>query len=286
MNASKEVALAVWKRRCHGPPVMVLAAIILGCLLMVSPVLATSYTLVDKNSTAVIDDGSSMGMDTWTIDGTDHMFQQWFWYRVGSSGDEASVDTLGPPTFALLSDVDPDPGKEHLVLRYTGTGFTLDLTFDLVGGSSGSGVSDITEAIAINNTGSSTLDFHFYQYVDFDLGGASGGDTVEVVSGSKVEQSGGSGWVSETVITPDPSHHEAALFSTTRDKFSDGLATDLSDASGPVGPGNVTWAFQWDFSIPAGGSAIISKDKRLVVPEPATLGLLLLGGLALLRRRC
>ena len=34
----------------------------------------------------------------------------------------------------------------------------------------------------------------------------------------------------------------------------------------------------------AGGSYLISKDKH-VVPEPAALGLLALGGLALLRRR-
>ncbi len=43
--------------------------------------------LTDDNSTAVFDLNSSDGMKDWTVDGVDHMQRQWFWYRVGSSGD-------------------------------------------------------------------------------------------------------------------------------------------------------------------------------------------------------
>ena len=73
---------------------------IIGCWLVVFFMLAVTataqaalYTLTDDNSTAVIEGGSSAGVGTWTIDGTDHMFQQWFWYRVGNTA-EASIDTL------------------------------------------------------------------------------------------------------------------------------------------------------------------------------------------------
>jgi hypothetical protein len=57
-----------------------------------------------------------------------------------------------------------------------------------------------------------------------------------------------------------------------------------------MGPGDMTWAFQWDRVIPASGPGrtfIISKDKRLnVVPEPTTMFLLsTAGALALCRRR-
>ena len=39
--------------------------------------------------------------------------------------------------------------------------------------------------------------------------------------------------------------------------------------------GNVKWAFEWDKTITAGGTLIISKDMNIagVVPEPSTLSL-------------
>ena len=78
-----------------------------------------------------------------------------------------------------------------------------------------------------------------------------------------------------------PSHHELNTFSNTLAKLQDGVATTLSDAGGPVGPGNVTWAFQWDMWLAAGDSKTIRKYKQVQTPEPATLGLLLFGGLLL-----
>ena len=51
--------------------------------------------LTDFNSTVVIDPTSQAGMYTWTVDGVDQMWQQWFWYRIGSAGPEQSIDTLG-----------------------------------------------------------------------------------------------------------------------------------------------------------------------------------------------
>jgi len=93
--------------------------------------------------------------------------------------------------------------------------------------------------------------------------------------------------VSDTVTTPGADHGEAGIYAATLAKLNDGLATDLNDAVGPVGPGNVTWTFQWDFNIPGGGTVIISKDKLLVVPEPSPLFLVATGlvGYGLLRRR-
>ena len=45
--------------------------------------------------------------------------------------------------------------------------------------------------------------------------------------------------------------------------------------------GDVSWAFQWDFTIAAGSSAQIGKDKRLIVavPEPTVA---VFGGLGLM----
>ena len=39
----------------------------------------------------------------------------------------------------------------------------------------------------------------------------------------------------------------------------------------------MTWAFQWDMQIAAGEDFLISKVKRVDVPEPSTLSVLALG---------
>ncbi len=87
--------------------------------------------------------------------------------------------------------------------------------------------------------------------------------------------------MTETVVTPVPTHREIAFYDTTLSKLNDGLPTTLSDGppiGTPLGPGDVTWAYQWDFLLQPGDTFQISKDKNLHagpgVPEPATVSLL------------
>jgi len=273
---------------------------IIGCWLVVFFMLAVTataqaalYTLTDDNSTAEIDPNSSDGVWSWTIDASDHMYQQWFWYRIGDAGPETSIDTL-TLLGSLATNTDPfpgDPALDTLSLFYAdgvdlaSSTFTVEVSFNLDGGSTGSNLSDIAEQISITNLSDSTLDFHFFQYSDFDLN-SSPNDTVELVNANTVRQSDLDWTISETVVTPAADGFELDFFGITRGKLNDAAATTLGNAfgTGPVGPGNVTWAFQWDETISAGGAFQISKDKNMT-PEPATLGLLLIGGLILLRRR-
>ena len=100
--------------------------------------------------------------------------------------------------------------------------------------------------------------------------------------------------VTETDVSPDPNRYEANSYPIRLTDLQDGDLDDLNNTIGPLSASNVTWAFQWDVTLAAdpdgaggaeGGSLLISKDKYLVIPEPATLALLLAGGLVLLRRR-
>ena len=91
--------------------------------------------------------------------------------------------------------------------------------------------------------------------------------------------------------------HEFSFFNSTLPHLMDGATSTLNNApafGNPFGPGDVTWALQWDFvglspprpSIPAGGTATITKEIDLrPVPEPVgavTAGILLV---ALIRGR-
>jgi hypothetical protein len=241
---------------------------------------AAILAVTDLNTFVQVDSSSQSGMFTWEVDGVDQMFQQWFWYRVGS-GPEASINTLTPTAAGVVG--------RNIVTNYAGNGFTIEVTYLVTGGTANSGTSDVAETIRIINTGTAPLDFHFFQYSDFDLCGNAGGETATFVNANTVDQTDiGGCHLSETVVTPDASHREAGIFAATLSSLNDGGATLLSD-NVSSGFGDATWAFQWDVVIGAGGSFIISKDKHLsAIPEPASLFLLgsgLLGGLKAARRR-
>jgi hypothetical protein len=90
---------------------------------------------------------------------------------------------------------------------------------------------------------------------------------------------------SETVLTPGANHGEIAFYPSIISRLGNGSPDTLLDIAGPLGPGDITWAFQWDFEIAPGGSELISKVKYLTVPEPSSLALVSLGLAALLARR-
>ncbi len=240
-------------------------------------------TLSDGNSVAVIDSSSQGGMSSWVVDGQNYLFQQWFWYRLGETGGEQSIDTLG------LTD---ETGFGTTSMRTTGRNDLLEvqITYVLTGGSLGSGRSDIGESIKLTNLTNQTQTVHFFQYSDFDLGNLSA-NTGVFVNTNKVRQTGDTVVLQETTVgPPDPDHRELGIFPSLRNQLDDGSPTTLADT--PLGAaltGDVTWAYQWDFVLAPGASAVISKDKGILpVPEPLTvLGVLAsAGGIgAYIRRR-
>lgn len=240
---------------------------------------ATIFNLTNSNSTIKVDTASQAGAYDWFIDGTNVLFQQWFWYRIGSTGGEHSVDTIDTtPTETLL-----DPST--LKVTYTNSQLSVDILYALIGGTAGSRTSDVAETIKITNVSRGALDLHFFQYSDFDLG-AGNVDRVAISSGhaNQIPAAPPGLMLTETVVTPSPSHAEANTFSNTLNSLNDGSPTTLNDVL-TAGPGDVTWAFEWDRTVAAGGSFIISKDKNVAptVPEPTAIGLL--GGVLLLIAR-
>ena len=264
---------------CFGPVVGLLGMAI-GLGLVAAPAMAAT-TLTDDNSTALIDLSSSAGFSSWKVDGKEHLKQQWFWYRVGAAGAEKSLDTL-TLNASVTTDTNADGNIDTLYARYLGAGYKVEVTYVLRGGATGTGTSGLGETIRIINTGASNLDFHFFQYSDFDLPGG-GSDTVEIKGGNTADQTGGP-YMVEEVVTWLPAHYQADLYSTILDSLTDASPTTLTDAPGPV-TGNATWAFQWDQTIRPGKSFLLGKSTN-IVPEPATLTLV--GGAliaALVRRR-
>ena len=223
---------------------------------------------MDLNSTAIIEDDSSNGLSSWVVDGQECLSQQWFWVRLGQEGPEQSVEDIDPDgPQGIHSDNDLDPGNESLLLRYENSDLRIDVSLELIGGLPGSGQSYMKEFITIADIGGGVLDVHFFQYADFDLADSGNGDTVAISDSNAVTHIGSNGGVSEAIVALSADHREANVFSNTLAKLEDGLPTTLSGDAGPVGPGNVTWAFQWDLLLNPGESIMIRKYKQLLVSE-------------------
>jgi hypothetical protein len=250
-----------------------------GLHLVAPPTVAGLFTLIDHNSSMVFNTASSGNASDWIIDGVDQLSRQAFWFRVGNTAEQ-SVHSL-PIAFESATNTNVDPNLDTLFVRYLGAGFRIDIRYSLDGGLPGSLASDMAEQISISNTGISPLDFHFFQFNDFDLNATSSDDLAVFTNANAVQQYEGSMRLSETVVTPVPNHREIDFHPATLAKLADAAPTTLSDTpatSNVLGPGDVTWAFQWDFVLPAGGTFQISKDKHLSgVPEPTAALLLLVG---------
>ncbi|HEX5218716.1 MAG TPA: PEP-CTERM sorting domain-containing protein [Verrucomicrobiae bacterium] len=247
---------------------------------------AGAAVLSHGNSTINIDENSQAGVNQWLVDGTQTLNQQWLWYRIGSSSPEQSINTIGAPTVTVIS-----PYSTRLV--YTSPGlFDIQVTYTLQGGQLGSGTADLSEQIRINNLSANPLDFHLFLYSDFNLGNLPGGQNLSMSQNllgkfNRATQAPGPALLQQTIISPGASHGEAGVAGFTLGRLNDAVATTLNDNANAVG--DVTWAFQWDSQIAAGGSFLVGADNRVVVPEPASialagLGLALLLGVARRRR--
>lgn len=252
---------------------------------------ASDYTLNHRNSSLDINVTSAdVGLVNWTVDGVNSLNYQGLFYRIGSGAESSLLGISGTP----VASITQIPNALSLLdVTYGNALFSVRTVYQLTGSSAGSGKSGLSQSITIKNLSDSPLDFHLFQYSDFDLLGAPGGQTAQFSFDNlgqpyKVSQTDGASTVIATVnaSTAPVSHFDATLFNSTLSSLQDGSPTILGDSA--TASGNATFSFQWDVTLAAAGEngdSLVISQLFSIVPEPASGSLILLGMAVLLGRR-
>jgi hypothetical protein len=230
---------------------------------------AAADTLTDGNTTISLNLPSSSQLTSWTVDGlTPTPVTQEFFFRVGATGPEADLSHIGTVT------VTPNSNGRQLSALFANTQYGVQINYSLGGGSAGSGTSGLTESVRVYNYGSTTLDFHLFDYMGFNApGSVTFGSSPLVIVTTELEHLGT--FAFGVTGLGSPNRWQAATGNTLLGSLTDANPTTL-DGSNPGGSGDVAWALEWDYTIGAGTSKVISSIDNLQVPEPSAAALVVL----------
>jgi len=249
-------------------------------------------TLADSNSVVQMDASSPSGVYRWNVQGWNQLQEQSFWSGIGD-GPVAPLSVISRPSII-------QPSAREVIVNYTlAGGYSVSVDHFLTGGAPvsigpaydiGHAYSEMEETVTVMNLSGATLPFHLYEYSHFDI--SSGGyDTAVLNRGQDGLYSG----ATQTYLSfygvwdmarTGAQHGEVAVVGTTLAKLTSGGPVTLGPPyfDGPIGPGDLTWALQWDLDIPAGGSRIVNNSQFIDdvrnVPEPSVGALILAAWLA------
>jgi len=256
----------------------------LFALLFASFAVQSGAQTITKGTSSVGFD-PNLGLTNWVAGGVNQLILESFYYNLNGGG----ASLLNNSSFQSVS-TGTHGSSPFLSAAYNLGVIVITNSYTLSGGLNNQYT--LTYAITVKNVSGSSQGINFYQYSDFNLGGATGSQNVTLTTTGPQDfanQTGGG-----VSLTDSEQGIGAGLT----------MGVQANNSGAPFGPlngsssaldnttltaaGNAVYAFEWDdLSLAAGSSFTISETQTITVPEPSSVVLISSGMLALafLRRR-
>lgn len=254
-----------------------LASVLLGG----SQDLATTFTLT-HNGWTYSENISQQGLgDFKDTNGTDHMYQNWWWYRT-------NLDSAEKPLTKLVTITSGGANNVQLVFREDAgnlpNALLIRLDYTLNGVNANSAYVNVAWSIQhIYSPLPQPITVDFFAYSDFDLNDTPGGDTAFPPLPVDVHYEEGNTLVDVIASEFDLVGYDIDFYANLRDLLNDSAVYNVSNSAG--GTGDMTNVFQWRKTLTLGETLSGSLTKVVtlsappgpVIPEPGTWALMLSG---------
>lgn len=230
----------------------------------------TSYHLNDYTGNGT-GSGATSNFSVGGSGNPDHMFANWWWYRVDGEQRETAFSDASSWSYA----------GNYARLDFESDRFDATMTYTVLGIDDAFGM--LTQALSIRNTSNAPLTISLFNYTDLDAVGTAGGDSVDAIAPNilHVTDAAEAGW--------DINYEGTTAFAvggwpSLRSRLTNAIADDFTGTGLPFGPGDMEGGFEWTVTIDP-GYAFTASSTVTIVPAP---GAAALGGLSLLslaRRR-
>lgn len=255
---------------------------VLGWLL-VGGAQAQTFTLTDNGWTYFEDIGGEGRGDFNDPSQTNHMYQNWWWFRT-------NLDTAEKPLADLTSMTSGGANNVNLVFTEDAgslqNALLFNLTYTLTGISPTLARADITWSVRnIYGQTPQPITVDFFAYSDFDLNGSSDDDIGVLVDPQTIRYLDNTTAVDVIASSTALEGYDVDVYSNLLDLLNDGAVYNVSQSGLPFGPDDMTSVFQWRATLGLGDeltgtfTKLVNLQHHLppVIPEPGTWLLMLSG---------
>ncbi len=114
------------------------------------------------------------------------------------------------------------------------------------------------------------LHLNLFHYADYELENTTSDNLVAIAVATDIiaRQIEPDRQISHTPLVTQPNRYEVDFDPNILNHLDDADADDLNNALGPIGPGDLSYALQWDLHIPGNTTAQVTFNQQITVDLP------------------